>query len=239
MNRPSPLTSLRTAGLLVAAVLLLGTRTAVAQMAEDLIPPDRNFASPERFNIEFHAGPFSPGLQEFQNFFADDKGPMLELELGVIAYKVPDLIDFSLDAGLGYAVFTGQAVERGTQNRIDEETELSLVPLSLLAVARIDALPRKLSVPVILTGKLGYSWIFWSSTKGAVDSGNDISHGLRWAAQVALDLDTFEPAVARAMDEEWGINHAFLFFELWGFKAVGDSLKLNDFTWSAGLGFNF
>ena len=42
------------------------------------------------------------------------------------------------------------------------------------------------------------------------------------------------------MDEEWGINHSFLFFELFGFEPSGKSLAVgDDLTWTAGLGFMF
>jgi len=57
--------------------------------------------------------------------------------------------------------------------------------------------------------------------------------------QLGLDLDTFEPAAARNMDEEWGINHSFLFFELFGFEPSNESLPLTGTQWAIGLGFTF
>ena len=47
--------------------------------------------------------------------------------------------------------------------------------------------------------------------------------------------------VARQLDEAWGINHSFLFFEVYG--VVGNfNASLNTGTpldWAAGLGFTF
>ena len=40
------------------------------------------------------------------------------------------------------------------------------------------------------------------------------------------------------LDQEWGINHAYLFFEYYGSAATGD-LDLSATTWAAGLGFQF
>ena len=44
---------------------------------------------------------------------------------------------------------------------------------------------------------------------------------------------------ARNLDEEWGINHSFLFFELSWFHPTDDSLPIGDNSWAAGLGFVF
>jgi hypothetical protein len=123
--------------------------------------------------------------------------------------------------------------------RTSEETSFSLLPLQLLAVVRVDALARKLSVPFILTGKLGYEWAHWDTDSGGVDDADGWSVGLLWAAQVALDLDFFEPSAARQMDEEWGINHSFLFFEVYGFEPTSNSLQVGGTAWAAGLGFMF
>jgi hypothetical protein len=112
-------------------------------------------------------------------------------------------------------------------------------PLNLLATVRFDALARKLSVPFIITGKLGYQWARWSTESGGAEDADGWSVGLLWAAQLALDLDAFEPSAARNMDEEWGINHSFLFFELNRFSPSEQSLPIGGTAWCAGLGFNF
>jgi hypothetical protein len=59
------------------------------------------------------------------------------------------------------------------------------------------------------------------------------------SAQVALDLDTFEPGGARALDEEWGINHTFIFGEVFHFAPIGKSLEIGTTSWLVGLGFIF
>jgi hypothetical protein len=111
-----------------------------------------------------------------------------------------------------------------------------MFPLSLKGVVRIDALARLLEIPFILTGKLGYAWFIWDDEKGNQDIEDGISHGLVWAGQLALDLDFFDRAAARMLDDEWGINHSFLFFEVYGVDTQS-GLELDEITWSAGLGF--
>ena len=71
----------------------------------------------------------------------------------------------------------------------------------------------------------------------SVGSGRSI--GLRWGVTFALELDFIEPRAARRLDEDWGINHSYLFVELYG-SLLGSSIPMRDaFTWSAGLGLTF
>jgi len=229
---------------LVAAALLacaLQAAPAAAQLDDDLIPSGRSWISPERFIVEFRIGPYHPdynGLSGFRTFFNDDRGPLLGLELDVIAYRIEDLLYFTGGGGIGTAHYSGHTLDASGQDT-SEATEFSILPLQLLASVRFDGLARKLSVPFIITGKLGYQWARWSATSGGQDDADGWSVGFLWAAQLGLDLDTFEPSAARNMDEEWGINHSFLFFELFDFEPSSKSLPIGNLAWSAGLGFNF
>ena len=217
----------------------LHAQGAVAQMEEDLIPPDRSFVSPERFGFEFPLGPYPPdfdGEDTFDRFFSDDSGLLVALELDVIGYRMQDTFYLGGGGGIGWAKFSGNTIDDAGE-ATSEETELEIVPLNVIGVFRLDALPRRWGVPFIFTGKLGYQWMYWTTESGGSDEANGWSLGLLWAGQVALDLDTFEPSAARRMDEEWGINHSFLFFEISGFEPNSDSLPLGDTSWSVGLGF--
>jgi len=228
-----------TAALLVSGLLLtLAAAPAQAQMEEDLIPRDRSFVSPEHLALELRLGPYEPqmGGEAFDTFFDDDSGPLMALELDVIAFRLPDIVYLLGGGGIGWMQFDGKAVDSAGEET-SEDTELEIVPLNLLAVARVDVLARKLGIPFLLTGKIGYQWASWSTKTGSSPEKSGWSVGLLWALQVALDLDFFEPSAARTMDEEWGVNHSFLFFELFGFEPSGDSLEIGDTTWSMGLGF--
>ena len=228
-------------GALCAALAALPAR-AVAQTDEDLMPEARQFESSEQFGIEFRIGPYNPEMDDndaFDTFFGDDAGPLLALELDLIAYRIPDILYLAGGGGIGWMNFDGNTRD-DTGDSTSEETSLEVIPLNLLGVVRVDALPRKLSVPVIFTGKIGYQWARLSTESGGADEEDGWSVGLLWAVQLGLDLDTFEPSAARNMDEEWGINHSFLFFELFGFMPNDESLEIgDDVSWTAGLGFMF
>lgn len=223
--------------------------TAQAQV-EDMIPTENSFETAENFTIELRIGPYVPDFDDaqlnnaFDVFYPDDNGLMWELQLDVLAFTMPDILDLGVGGLIGRANYSGKTLvasglDSGTADQTDEESSFRILPLAMMASLRIDALARKLSVPFILTGKLGYQWAHYVAESGTPDERKGWSHGLRWAGQLAIDLDTFEPSQARMMDEEWGINHSFVFFEYYGFRPSKKSLGLGANTWTAGLGFMF
>jgi hypothetical protein len=226
----------------IALCALLAPALAHAQDDDDLLPSERNWVSPERFIIETRFGPYKTDridLPAFHSFFSDDSGPALGIELDVIAYRLDDLVYVTGGGGIATMHFTGNTLDMETEQATSEENDFSIMPLELLASVRIDALPRKLGIPFILTGKIGYEWARWSTDSGSQEDANGWSVGLTYGAQLALDLDTFEPRAARSMDEEWGINHSFLFFELYEFSPSKQSVPIGNLQWCAGLGFTF
>jgi len=222
------------------AFCALTSTLAAAQADDDYAPAQRDFSSPEWMVLELRIGPYTPqvGTPSFEQVFKDDYGLMLATELDVIAFRFPDIAYLAVGAGIGHARYSGGALT-ADGGRAGEETVFKLVPLTLLAVARVDVLARKLRIPLILTGKLGYRWGFWWASTGEQGEDNGNSGGIAWGLQAALDLDFFDLRAARVMDEEWGINHSFLFFEVYGSRTSGDALPIGDTTWTAGLGFVF
>lgn len=236
---PNLVAGLTLAGLLLALPATSGV--AHAQLQDDLIPTQHTFVSPERMTLELRAGAYNPEMNDsdaFKTFFDDDVGPLLALELGVIGYRLEDILYLSGAGTLGWAKYSSKTLLQDGEAS-DEDTDFELVPLNLMAVVRVDVLPRKFSIPFIVTGKLGYQWMYWTTSAGDIGDESGWSVGLIYAVQFALDLDTFQPAKARILDEEWGINHSFVFLELLEFSPSKQSLKIGDFTWSAGLGFVF
>jgi hypothetical protein len=227
------------AGFVTAWVCTLSSGRALAQDADlELVPP---FVSPEHFVLELRGGPYQPdmdGNPAFDTFFSEDNGLLFSVELDVIAYRVPDLLYVLGGGRIGTASYKGKTLSESSE-MTSEETSLRIMPLDLMLVVRVDALARKLSVPLIVTGKLGYEWLFWSTSTGGEDKHNGWSVGLAWALQFAIDLDALDATAARNLDEEWGINHSFLFFELTRFSPSESSLPIGAHTWAAGLGFVF
>ncbi|MEZ4256315.1 MAG: MXAN_2562 family outer membrane beta-barrel protein, partial [Polyangiales bacterium] len=201
----------------------------------------RSVESPERFALELRIGAYTPDVGNAFSIFNGDIGPWIGAEFDVMIARIPYVGLFGVGAAFGWVHYTGSAFLAGSSTSVTEETTLTLFPLSALAVLRVDVLARELRIPFLFTGKLGGDAILWDSNTGSRNVANNVSWGLHWAAQAALELDFLDPGSARTLDSEWGINHSFAFFELFGTTA-DSTLRLapkNGFAWSAGLGFIF
>ena len=221
--------------LLCMAVLLatIGPATALAQGAAD---PDAPM-SPELFAFDIRLGPYqpySPG-NGFRRFYQDDKGPMLQVELDMLPFRIPYVGRIGGGLSFGWSKHTaGGCIDADCNVRADQNNKLTLLPVTPMAVLRVDVLARELGVPLVFAGKIGADFLFWREKADGKDSGYGV--GLHWAAQVALELDWIEPRRARGLDEDWGINHTYLFIEFFGIRTSG----LRDpFTWAGGLGLSF
>jgi hypothetical protein len=228
--------------LLLLAASAAWSGAAHAQSDASTIPAARKISSPERFVIELRGGPYQPDLGgngAFDRFFGGDSGPLLGLQISYIAYRVPDIAYVTFGGGFSWVNFSGAAVAVNGSGDVTEETSLVLLPLSAVASLRIDALPRKLGLPFIFAGKIGWQWAFWDTDTGAKNDASGWAVGLLYGGQLALDLDSFDSAAARSLDEEWGINHSYLFFEVYRFSPTSASLPVGGTGWVLGLGFNF
>lgn len=222
--------------LLAASLATFGSR-ASAQVMEESLSLESNVASPEWVAWELRVGPYVPdvGSTAFEDTFGNDKGLLWATEIDVLLYRIPYVGPIGVGGAVGWASYTGDAFQSDTGERVSEETSLTLFPLSLMAVLRVDVLARELGFPFIVTGKLGADYVRWSAETGNRDDGSGGSLGLRWAAQLALELDFFNPRSARVLDEEWGINHTFLFGEVYG-STADSTLPVGDTTFAFGLG---
>jgi hypothetical protein len=115
---------------------------------------------------------------------------------------------------------------------------LSLFPLNALFVLRIDALARKTPVPFVFTGKVGYNSVFFKEEVGS-DTSSGGSHGFGWAAQIALELNFINERRANALDQDWGINSSFFFFEVAGSNANSRTPVGDKFYFTGGVGLTF
>jgi hypothetical protein len=203
-----------------------------------LKPASRRFESPERFFLELHVGPYKVFSGETWNVFSEDQGPSLQAKLDGIIYRMPKIFYVTLGGSIGWTRFAASAIgEEGTP--VTEETTLTLLPLAATAQIRIDALPRLLHIPLLIAARVGWGFSHWDTNTGLINDAEGWSLGPIFAGQLALDLDSFEPGGARALDEEWGINHTYVFAELSHFATTGKSLPVGGTNWTAGLGFVF
>jgi hypothetical protein len=228
----------------VMAALCLWARSASAQAAlEDWTAVPTYESSPELFGLELRVGIFYPeGLGDdftSPDYFGADVGPMLSAELHYFPFRLPYLGLVGAGAGLGWSQWDTEnpGGEQGDRNTFE------MITMRPFLLWRIDSLARELNVPIILTPKVGMDVVYWQTSPGigATDA-DGWSVGPRLAGKVSLELDFLEPRAARQLDEEWGINHSEVFFELygsWAGELGGSMLPVSGWGWAAGLGFTF
>jgi len=163
----------------------------------------------------------------------------------------------SLEMGIGVGWFSksGRGFVQDTTTRAAEKTELRILPLSANLAYRFDYFVDRGGFPLVPYARASLErWQWWvmngsgntaTSTTGG-NSGSGATSG--WSAGLGLSflLDFLDPVLAREMDRDTGINHAYVFVEA-SRSRVNDfgskkSWNLSDdakVSWSFGLHFSF
>ncbi len=248
----------------VLAPLLVASLWMIPQDADAQasLTYEANIASPQRFAFEIRFGPYLPEVDDnmpadstacgsgpFNATFGDSSSLMTEIEFDWQALNI-----FVGTLGIGGSVgvyhVTANAFNEGLCTRSSDETGLWVIPLTLMAVVRFDIFQTRWNVPLIPYFKAGISYGIWVatdasgiSTSSDGSSGYGGSFGLRLAGGLMIGLDWIEPRAARTFDNEFGVNHTYLFFEWYwawldGFGS-DNRMDVGDNTWVAGLAFEF
>ena len=202
--------------------------------------------SPEHFGLELRLGMYLPtGLGEsFSGYFGGDAGPMLSLELHYFPVRIPYLGLIGGGVGLGWSQWdvTAPVAAGAPAGAQGDRNVFEIIPMHLSLVWRIDTFARELRIPLVLTPKVGLDVVHWLTATGTSSDANGWSIGPRFAGKVSLELDFLEPRAARQLDEEWGVNHSEIFFELY-YSMAGTGglvgLPVAGWGWSTGIGLTF
>jgi hypothetical protein len=231
-----------TPGLVLAGVLLgLVPASAGAQPVSVSNEPGW---SPEGYLLSFGVGAYrpDPGSESFDTRYSGDNGPILLGEFDLYLYRIPFVGPIGIGLQGGWSAYSGirclGSSPPGTCLPSSDGGKLTLFPLNVIATLRVDALARKTPVPLVFTGKIGYNTVFLKES-GGVSESRGRSHGLGWGAQIALELNFINPRRANALDEDWGINSSFFFFEIAGSDANNRAPVGDKFYFTGGVGITF
>jgi hypothetical protein len=258
---PNPFLKVEVRRLLVvvacSAIGLLTTGVAAAQESDrsgawrrSERPPE----SPQRFAFEFRLGPYRPNIDDefpdtkpYETVFGTDHRVYVGLEFDWQLLRIPKVGTLGPGLGWGYTHMSAKAkIASGPSAGMEsaEDTNLAIMPMYGVGVLRVDVLARETSIPLVAYGKAGLGYgLFWTSTDVATQA-----KGHTWGTHFALGgmllLDAFDEHAAIEIDNEWGINNSYFFFEwmmanLDGFGHTGDHSVLNigTNTWVLGLAF--
>jgi len=245
MTHPRDVLRVLSLGLALAA---LAPHVAEAQYSDELRQRARR-GSPENFAFQLSLGTYRPGLgsdagDAHRTVFGGDRGPKVLLEMDGFVYRIPYVGLIGAGAAFSWVRYRANACDaevgcNGT--RLDERTELKIYGLSPMLVLRVDALARYFEIPFVVTGKLGTTFsIFDASDPNDGGPSSGYTAALRWAVQLAFELDVINRRRAAALDDSYGINHSTFFVELYGIGSPGDQINLgSSFSWTVGLGLTF
>ncbi len=207
--------------------------------------------SPQDAAVELRFGRYDPepdsGLSAtpFQDYFGNDTRYLVGFEADWQLFRIPHFGSIGPGFGWGLTRFRGNARITETGDVADTETRIWMMPMHLVAVARVDVLMRDLSIPFVPYGKLGFGYGLWWSSDGnksaKVDgkSGKGASYGLTYALGLMFLLDILDPEDAASADGLTGINNSYVFGEWYrpqldGFGA-NDVLDISSSSWLLGV----
>ena len=217
----------------LAALALASTigLTAHAQGVDELGPYgglERRAARSQRFAFEVRVGPYTPRVDEaldsnpYEETFGTSQRWFAGFEVDWQVLRIERVLSFGPGFSFGYTKSNGKGFLVSTGERSAQATSLTILPMDLVGVLRVDALADNTPIPIVPYAKLGLGYALWWSVDGdqvAEDDaangarGEDMSYGYTWAlgAMLRLDfLDVDEAATTRASS---GIDHSYAFIE--------------------------
>ncbi len=254
----------------VAVTLLAFPARAQSSREESLAGVHKRFNSPQNFELEFRFAPYSPdvdsdpslhGCRPFASIFGTGPSVLVGAEFDWQALRIPHL--GTLGPGLGGGVVSFSANAPNTAGKSSgclttssaagtsgESTSLTIYPLYLAAVLRVDTFWKDLGVPLVPYAKLGPAVGFWqaSNTLGVSNAGGSKGQGYTLGSQlslgVGLNLNIFDEHAARNFDETMGVNGTYLFAEwsdtnLNGLWFQSNPLRVGAAAWTFGLAWEF
>jgi hypothetical protein len=236
--------------LATTVAVALWTRGAAAEgeVSEQSWREPRRPESTQKFAFELRFGPYRPAIDDafpqqkpYESVFGTDRRIAFGLEFDWQLLRIPSVGTLGPGLGWGYTHMSAPA-RFGDGAESAEETSLAIMPMYGVAVLRIDELARRTVVPLVAYGKAGIGYgLYWT--------GNDVEtqrRGHTWGTHFALGgmflLDALDNRSAVEIDNEWGVNNTYFFFEwmvsnLDDFKGSqdGSAMHIGTNTWMLGL----
>jgi len=213
--------------------------------------------SPQIGMLEARFGAYNPRVDKsvpngtpYKDTFGTANRYMVGFEGDWQVLRIPHLGSLGPGLGWGYTRASGYARLTADLDKIsNEQTSLTIMPIYLVAVLRVDVLAREFGIPIVPYAKLGLGTALWWSSDGGETAyaGNVKGSGLSYGPQYALGgmflLDILDKQTARDADVSLGINNSYLFGEWYGSEldAFGSNKRLNAGanTWVVGLAIEF
>lgn len=218
----------------------------------------KKYESPQNFALEFRLGTYRPevdsepslgGKTPFATTFGDTLRFLPSFEFDWQALHIPHFGSVGLGYGLGYTSFSAPARKVNGTGFAGQDTTLEILPMYLVGVVRVDVFANELKFPLVPYAKAGAGLGLWraygpnGTTYDKGVAGKGYTFGTHLAVGAALQLDFLERDHARDLDNEVGINHTYIFGELYwsNLRGLGQSnvMYVGAKAWALGLAMEF
>jgi hypothetical protein len=180
-------------------------------------------SSPRWGSFELGAGPYTPnvdsefsGAAPYNQVFGSGQRWMFRAGVGKSLYT--GFGDLEVGLRTGFFRAAGRAVFLDSNNvyqRSGDETSFNVIPTSLTLTYYFDYLAERYRwLPITLYGRGALERYNWWTNTTAGTSKHGATNGWSVTGGVALLLDSIDPGFARDLDNETGINHTYLFFDI-------------------------
>lgn len=214
------------------------------------------YRSPQRFAVELRFGGYYPQVDDefggdgpYHKVFGGGPQFYFGLEVDWQALRIPFVGVIGPGLGWGYTSRGTKALVSGTDTESGEDTSLTIMPWHLSAVLRVDELYRRTGIPVVPYAKFGLAFATWSAatTDGVSTFEGVKGQGTTWGEHLALGgmlaLNFLDPQSAADMDENAGVNHAYVFGEWMDMRLDGigsrPQMHVGSSSWVVGLAADF
>lgn len=214
------------------------------------------FASPQHFAAELRFGGYYPrvdnelsGGTPYKSVFGDSPKFYIGLELDWQALRIPYVGTIGPGLGWGFTESSATALVSGTETESGVDTSLTIMPMQLMAVIRVDELMRRTDFPLVPYAKFGFGFATWSAstTSGVSNVGGVEGRGTTWGTHLALGgmiaLNWIDRSAAASMDEQSGVNHAYVFGEWMNAMLSGigsrPQMDVGSSSWVLGVAMDF
>jgi hypothetical protein len=185
------------------------------------------------------------GATPYQTTFGKDSRYALGLEVDWQVLRIPKFGSLGPGVGLSYTKSTAKAFQHDSTVRSEQETTLTILPMYLVGVLRVDVLARQTAVPLAAYVKGGLGAGMWwvggpdgTARDASGKKGKGLSYGLHWALGAMLLLDFLDQDASRDMDNSIGVNNSYFFVE-WTNADLGcfggDCMQVGTSTWTLGF----
>lgn len=218
-------------------------------------PDPTDYRSEQVGAVEVRFGSYDPKVDDefdgaaspYEDLFGTSQRYLIGLELDWQVLRIPYLGTLGPGVSAAYTRSTGRAPFTNQDGFSDERTSLWIVPISALAVLRVDALPQRFGIPLVPYAKAGFVYALWGSRLGddsdrAGDvAGRGAETGYQAAVGLMFWLNVLHPQSALDMDNATGINNSYVFGELMtsDVDSFGSGMQVGTDSWIAGLAFEF